>query len=147
MTARRTEPDERLNGTEVIAQSPAADGARRAPSSTRFHAPPEAPRSREQAEAQYVAARTVWVDAMHKAASGRPADLASLAIAQEAYERAAVERARWEHGPRASIAVEPEPKRVLDVAIGQELAWRRVKEAEGRRRGLVGRLFGRRSRD
>jgi hypothetical protein len=148
MTARQTRPDQKLNGTEIVAQSSAADLTRHEAPTGRFHREADAPHSPEEAEAQYVAARTVWVDAMHNASTGKPADLASLAIAQEAYERAAIERTRWQNGPKAHVAVEPPPKRNVEIALGQELAWRRVREAEARRKtGVMGRLFGRRSRD
>src|SRR6188474_2137121 len=49
------------------------------------------PQSVEEADARYVAARDAWTAAMRAANSGRSADLASLAIAQEAYEAAAAE--------------------------------------------------------
>ena len=145
MTARRTKPDRQAEEAEVSAPPPVAERPSRE-SSGRLHRESDAPRSREEAEERYVAARTVWVDAMHKASSGKPADLASLAIAQEAYERAAVDRTRWANGPRAHVPVEAAPKRNVEIALGQELAWRRVRETEGRRRGLIGRLFSRRSR-
>lgn len=146
MTARRTKADKALDATEVVAAPPVAERPS-GESTGRLHREADGPRSREEAEAQYVAARTVWVDAMHKASSGRPADMASLAIAQEAYERAAVERARWANGPKAHVPVQPAPRKDVEIALGQELAWRRVREAEHRPRGLIGRLFGRRSRD
>jgi hypothetical protein len=105
------------------------------------------PQTPEQAEQRYVAARDAWTAAMRAASSGRPADLASLAIAQEAYEAAAAERERWLSGGRIAIPVESEDTRhSLDVAVGQELEWRRVRhhEPEG---GLLSRvrrrLFGR----
>lgn len=104
---------------------------------------PQVPRTPEEAEAQYVAARTAWAKAMHAAASGRPADLATLAIAQEAYERAAMERARWEAGPKVAIPIESRDRqRGIEAAIGQELAWRKVRQVEDRPHGLKG-LFGR----
>jgi hypothetical protein len=98
------------------------------------------PRSREEAEARYVAARDEWTRAMRAAGSGRPADLASLALAQEAYEAAAHERERWakDHG-RVAIPVEPEARRNIDVAVGQELRWREVR-APHESKGLLGRL-------
>ena len=144
MTARPTKPDTSAEASEVSPRLPAADSPSR--EGRRYHGDSDAPRSREEAEERYIAARTVWVDAMHKASSGKPADLASLAIAQEAYERAALDRTRWQNGPRAHVPVEPPPKRNVEIALGQELAWRRVRETEGRRRGLIGRLFSRRSR-
>ncbi len=87
------------------------------------------PHSLEAAEAQYVAARDAWVAAMRRANSGRPADLASLAIRQEAYEQATADVERWRAAPRVAIRVEPDAKRVgIEVAIGQEMAWKRVHE-------------------
>jgi hypothetical protein len=47
-----------------------------------------AARSPEEAEARYVAARDAWTAAMRAANSGRPADLATLAVAQDAFEAA-----------------------------------------------------------
>ena len=95
----------------------------------------------QELEARYVAARNAWTLAMRVAASGRPADLASLAIAQEAYEAIAAERERWLTAERHAIPVEPEPKgHSLEVAVGQELAWRRVLEQKPPPRGILGRI-------
>lgn len=104
-----------------------------------------APRSAEDAEERYVAARDAWLAAMRAASSGRPADMASLAIAQEAYEAAAAERERWQSAARAAppVDLEPESRLPIEVIVDQALAWRRVHEQE-KRRGLLGRLFGRR---
>ena len=66
---------------------------------------------------------------MRKANSGRSADLACLAIAQEAYEQAMVEVEKWRSGVKVAIPIEPEAKlHDLATAIRQELAWRRVHE-------------------
>jgi hypothetical protein len=104
------------------------------------------PQTREDVENRYVAARDAWTAAMRASSSGRPADLASLAIAQEAYEAAAAERERWESSGRVAIPVEPEVARnVLEAAVGQELAWRKVRHHEPQRRGIgarLRRLFG-----
>lgn len=98
------------------------------------------PRTLDEAEAQYVAARDAWTAAMRQASSGRSADLAALAIAQQAYEAAALEVERARSGPRLAVPIEPEP-RSIDAVVGQELAWRRVHEADARRRpGLLGRI-------
>ncbi|MEO6578577.1 MAG: hypothetical protein ABIO99_06735 [Candidatus Limnocylindria bacterium] len=108
------------------------------------------PHSREAAESQYVATRDEWIAAMRRANSGRPADLASLAIRQEAYEQATIEVERWRSAPRVAIPIEPEPRRSgIEVAIGQEMAWKRVHEKQGTPDpGLVGRLLRRvRGRD
>ncbi len=103
------------------------------------------PHSLEAAEAQYVAARDVWVAAMRRANSGRPADLASLAIRQEAYEQATAEVERWRAAPRVAIPIEPETKRAgIEVAIGQEMAWKRVHEHPSESEsGPIGRLVRR----
>jgi hypothetical protein len=98
------------------------------------------PRSREEAEAQYVAARDAWTAAMRTAQSGRPADLAALAIAQDAYEAASIEREGWASGARVAIPVEPEPHRDLSAIVGQELAWRHVRHVEEKPNGLIARL-------
>ncbi len=86
------------------------------------------PQTREEVEEIYVAARDAWTAAMRAANSGRSADLASLAIAQEAYELAAADRERWlAGGDRIAIPVEPaDTRHSLETAVGQELAWRRV---------------------
>lgn len=103
------------------------------------------PHSLEAAEAQYVAARDAWVAAMRRANSGRPADLASLAIRQEAYEQATAEVERWRVAPRVAIPVEPETKRGgIEIAIGQEMAWKRVHERPSEPEpGPIGRLVRR----
>ncbi len=89
------------------------------------------PRSREEVEAHYVAARDEWTKAMRLAGSGRPADLATLALTQEAFEAAAAERERWITGVHAAIPIEPDrSRRGLEAAVGQEMAWRRVRHHE-----------------
>ncbi len=99
------------------------------------------PNTRNEAEEQYVAARNAWTMAMRAASSGRPADLASLAITQEAYEAAAAERDRWISGERVAVQAKPPPtQRGVDAAVGQELAWRRVRESDGKAPGMLGRL-------
>lgn len=106
------------------------------------------PRSLEQAESAYLAARGAWLEAMRAANGGRTADLASLALAQEAYEAAAEERERWLSGERVAIAVEPRRGGTgIDAIVRQEMAWRKVHEIggqpEGRLRRLLRRLGGR----
>jgi len=98
---------------------------------------PVGPHSREEAEARYIAARDAWLQAMRGASSGRPADLASLALTQETYETAAAERERWIARGRSGRA--KEPPRGIEAAVGQEMAWRRVKQRE-KREGFLGRL-------
>jgi hypothetical protein len=91
-------------------------------------------------EARYVAARDDWTRAMRAASSGRPADMASLAIAQQAYEIVAAEREHWLASGRIAIPVEPAPKSSeIEVALGQELEWRRVLERE-EPRGFIARI-------
>ena len=91
-------------------------------------------------ETRYVAARDAWTLAMRAANSGRPADMASLAIAQQAYETVAAEREHWLSSGRVAIPVEPTPKRnKIEVAVGQELEWRRVLE-HAAPSGLVARI-------
>jgi hypothetical protein len=80
-------------------------------------------------EARYVAARDAWTHAMHATNSGRSADMASLAIAQEAYEIVLAERERWLASTRVSVPIEaPDTRHNLEIAVGQELAWRAVHE-------------------
>ncbi len=84
-------------------------------------------------EERYVAAREAWTQAMQAAGSGRPADMASLAIAQQAYEIIAAEREDWLASGRVAIPIEPSPKRHdIEIAVGQELAWRRVQQHDDR---------------
>jgi hypothetical protein len=105
------------------------------------------PRSLAEAEEHYVACRDAWIAAMRSASSGRPADMATLAICQEAYEAASLERDRWLSAGRAAIPVEePANERAsIEIVVDQGLAWRDIQDQERERpRGLVGRLFGRR---
>lgn len=106
-----------------------------------------APQSLAEAEARYVASRDAWTAAMRAASSGRPADMATLAICQEEFEAASVERDRWLSGARIAIPVEPERERAsIDVVVDQSMAWRDVHSHE-KPRGVLGRLFGRRDKD
>ena len=138
----------RAFGPDVGAE-PTAEATAPTPVSRQTSAPagqarpiaPSVPRSREEAEAQYVAARDAWTAAMRRANSGRAAHLASLAITQEAYEAAAAEVELWRSGARIPIPIKPEASHsVLDTAVGQELAWRRVLHHEEKQPGLLGRL-------
>lgn len=96
--------------------------------------------AREEAEERYIAARDLWVTAMHAANSGRPVDLASLALTQETYEAAAAERERWIAGARVAIPIGRDaPRRNLEAAVGQEMAWRKVRHHE-KREGFLRRL-------
>ncbi|HUF07133.1 MAG TPA: hypothetical protein VMP86_07070, partial [Candidatus Binatia bacterium] len=88
--------------------------------------PVERPRSREEAEERYVVARDAWIKAMRVAEKGRPAGMAALAIAQEAFEAATAEREGWIAG-RVAIQIHPEgPRTDLEAVVAQEMAWRRV---------------------
>ena len=105
--------------------------------------------TRADVDAAYEDSRIAWAAAMRAARSGRPADMAALAIAQEAYEQALAEKRRWDENPRVAIAVEPERPRGIDVVVEQELARRRAKELDDQRQqkrgglgGLVRRLRG-----
>lgn len=78
-------------------------------------------------ENRYVDARNAWTRAMRASTSGKSADMASLAIAQEAYETVAEEREHWLAGGKVVIPDEPDPTHHdIEVAVGQELEWRRV---------------------
>lgn len=91
-----------------------------------------------------MAARDAWIAAMRKANSGRSADLASLAITQEAYVLATAEVEKWRSGAMVAIPIEPEAKlHDLETAIGQELAWRRVHEHQEKRPGPLARAIRR----
>jgi hypothetical protein len=91
-------------------------------------------------EARYIAVRDAWTQAMRTAGSGRAADLASLAIAQQAYEEVAAEREDWLATGRVAIPIEPASKRQdIEVAVDQELAWRDVHEHRPRG-GLLARI-------
>ena len=96
-------------------------------------------------EMRYAAARDAWKLAMHAANSGRSKDLASLAIAQEAYEELAAEREHWIASGRTAIPVEPDPQRhdiEVEVAVGQELQWRKVLQP-ATPKGFLARIKGR----
>jgi len=108
-----------------------------------------APRSLAEVEEQYVSCRDAWTAAMRAASSGRSADMATLAICQEAYEAAALERERWLSGTRVAIPIdEPVDEQAsLGVVVDQGMAWRDVHDHErNKSRGLLGRLFGRRQK-
>jgi hypothetical protein len=99
--------------------------------------------SRAEAHELYVAARDAWTAAMRAAASGRPADLAALAITQEAYEAASAEWERWESGDRVAIAIETDRSASVGAVVGQELAWRKVHDQDRASGGLVSRILRR----
>ena len=134
--------------------APEANAAPKAPARTRKAPAPAAPRtpvvgprSTEEAEEQYAIARDAWLAAMRKANSGRSADLAGLAITQEAYELAAAEVQRWRSGVKVAFKIEPEAKlHDLETAIGQEFAWRRVHEQQDKQPGRLSRAIRRLTR-
>lgn len=137
-----TPKDSAGNGsTTASAADPAPDEAtEHAPLTQRL----AGPRSVEEAEERYVVARDAWIVAMRAANSGRSADLASLAIAQEAYEHATAEAERWRSAGRVAIPIDAEPPRAaVEVAIGQQLAWQRVRDHEEKPRGFVSRVMRR----
>jgi hypothetical protein len=133
----------RLPDADARASTAASDGHVRVPLG-RAHGLAQrraGPHSPKEAEEVYIASRDAWKEAMRRAASGRPADLASLAIAQEAYEAALMERERWASGRRVAISIEPDTdRRGIDAVVGQELAWRKVHKNGGQPRGLMHRL-------
>lgn len=141
--------------TESRAEAARATDAAAAPTSTPTSRPAEtpapsgstSPRSLDEAEARYVASRDAWTAAMRAANSGRPADMASLAMAQEAYEQATAEVKLWRSGARAAIPIEPQRNHAgLQAAIGQEMAWRRVHEPKAKPAGPLSRLVRKISR-
>jgi hypothetical protein len=141
MTTRRASgPDVGAEPTGEPAALPSAVSARSAVPAA-LERTPSPPRSHEEAQAQYVAARDAWTAAMRRANSGRTAHMASLAITQEAYEAAAAELERWRSGARVAIRIDPEPPhRVVENAVGHELAWRGLLHPAEKRPGLLGRL-------
>ena len=147
MSVRRAD-NSRPHAPPIDASEAAA--APQAPARNRITSTPSAaartpivgPISIEEAEEHYVTARDAWIAAMHKANSGRSADLASLAITQEAYEEATAEVDRWRSGVKVAIKVEPDAKlHHLETAIGQELAWRRVHQHQKKPRGPLARAI------
>jgi hypothetical protein len=132
------------------AAPPAAEAAARPPadgSSARLAAAIDPARYGQDLQDRYIAARDAWTRAMHTAGSGRPADLASLAIAQQAYEEVAAERERWLATGRVAIPIQPAaPRQDIEIAVGQEMAWRQVHEqsAQGGLLARIRRRFARR---
>lgn len=143
--------ERRTTGERIAADSPTPAYPPMPPSAPRVSRPSDATRegrgatarSRAEAHEMHETARDAWIAAMRAAGSGRPADLAALAIVQEAYEAAAAERDRWDaSGGRMNIPIEPETRSPVDAVVGQELAWREVR-APRREPGFVGRLLRR----
>lgn len=124
-----TDTDRRLATTEQEPSAPGPLRHRHAPSS-RMADRLARPRSREEAEQRYVAAREAWTAAMRAANSGKSSDLAALAMAQEAYEEALADRERWASSPQVALPVGEERPSGLEAVVGQELSWRRVHEHE-----------------
>jgi len=141
MTTRRAPRPGTQPTDETAASTPPA---RRRISAQPAPEPAPTAQSREEAEAQYVTARDAWTAAMRLANSGRPAHLASLAIAQETFEAASAEVELWRTGARIAIPIQPEATHTgLEAAVGQELAWRRVLHPPEKKPGLFGRLRNR----
>ena len=142
MTDRRLSTDAR---TAADADAPAPSAPLRqaptpgAPLSARL----ARPRSPEEAEERYFACRNEWTAAMRAATSGKPADLAALAMAQQAYEEALAEHQRWQAGPRTPMPVQPDRPRGIDAVVGQELSWRRIHEHDQDKPRGLRRFFGR----
>jgi hypothetical protein len=95
--------------------------------------------SRAEAQQMYVAARDAWTAAMKAASSGRAADLAALAIVQEAYEGAVGEWDQWESGTLIAVPVRPDRESSVSAVVDQEIAWRKVHDRE-EKPGLIGRI-------
>ena len=94
----------------------------------------------EDLERRYLATRDEWLKAMHAANSGRSADLAKLAIAQEAYEATATEREHWIDSGRVAIPIREDIERHdVEIAVDQGLAWRKVL-AKPPTPGILGRI-------
>ena len=94
----------------------------------------------EDLENRYLAARDEWLKSMHAANSGRSADLAKLAIAQEAYEATATEREHWIDSGRVAIPIREDIERHdVEIAVDQGLAWRKVL-AKPPTPGILGRI-------
>jgi hypothetical protein len=142
MTDRRLSTDVRTSGD---AGQPASKApVRQAPTPvTPLRARLARPRSPEEAEERYLACRNEWTAAMRAAGSGKPADLAALAMAQQAYEEALTEHQRWQTGPRVAKPVQPDRPRGIDAVVGQELSWRRIHEQEQEKPRGLRRFFGR----
>jgi hypothetical protein len=137
----------RVRETQVGPDAPSAPAPRspavpsRGPTPKGFERIATPPLSLEEAEAQYLVAREAWTGAMRRASSGRSADLASLAIAQEAFEMASAQRDGWQAAARpASPARERSQPRGVEVIARQDLAWRRIRESPRRRPRLLGRV-------
>ena len=132
-------------GTEIQSQrpvpAPADSGLPASDPATAAHTPAGDIRQYgADLELRYVAARDAWKLAMRAANSGRSKDLASLAIAQQGYEEVAAEREHWLASGRTAIPIEPDPQRHdIEVAVGQELEWRKVLHPT-KARGFLGRI-------
>ena len=142
MTDRRLSTDAR---TAADTDAPASGAPlRQAPApATPLSARLARPRSPEEAEERYLACRNEWTTAMRTASSGKPADLAALAMAQQAYEEALAEHQRWQAGPRTPMPVQPDRPRGIDAVVGQELSWRRIHEHDQEKPRGLRRFFGR----
>ena len=143
MSPRRLSQPDAAADSKAVPATPRSGLRRRVPVDPEPMRAPATARSRGEAEERYTVAHDAWIKAMRHASSGRPADLATLAIAQESYEAALAERAMWEAGKRIAVPIDADPGRAgIELAVGQELAWRQVRDAGHRPRGGLSRLFG-----
>ena len=144
MSPRRLSQPDAAADPEAVPATPTSGQRRRVAVDPEPIRAPATARSREEAEERYAVAHDAWIAAMRRASSGRPADLATLAIAQESYEAALAERAMWASGRRIAMPIDRWPAGAsIERAVGQELAWRQVRDAGHRPRGVLSRLFGR----
>ncbi len=128
-------PDETATSTHAI-PARGEGGLRRATASRTAVAT-----SLDEAEAAYIAARDAWTAAMRASSTGRAADLAALAIAQEAYEAAAAERDRWARHQPVAIPIDGSAaRRDLDIVVGQEAEWHRLTDRDTGGGGLIAKV-------
>jgi hypothetical protein len=116
------------------------------PAAAQPPSPSQAPSVAELAAA-YATAEERWRRALKAANSGRPVDLAELALAQEAYVAAgtALRRAQREESEQSRRMAEMRARRMeaesrLAVIVAQEQAWREVAHSDGSSGSFFGRL-------
>ena len=142
MTDRQSSTDTRT-AADADGPAPSAPLRQAAAPATPLRARLARPRSPEEAEERYLACRNEWTAAMRAAASGKLADLAALAMAQQAYEEALAEHQRWQTGPRTPMPVQPDRPHGINAVVGQELSWRRIHEHDQEKPRGLRRFFGR----
>lgn len=103
------------------------------------------------AQAAYDTARAAWLEALRGSKEGSNRALARLAVAQKAYEEAgaALELSRAEDALaqqrlEALRRRREEVQRRAAAIASQATAWNKVHETPPAKKGLLGRLFGRR---